>query len=259
MAAIKTRTVPALDKAIGILELLTQSRGGLSLPELVEEAKLPKSSVHYLLVTLERRGYVERSERTGRYLLGHKLFVLANSALAGLGLSHFAMPHLSALRMRTGLTVHMAILDQHEAVVIAKQAAPRDAVASWVGKRMELHCTGLGKVLLAYQPREAIDRILGQHRLGRHNENTIVNPQRLREDLLHVEQMGYALDDEEDEIGVRCIGMPVFSKDLTPVAAISLAGTTNEICPENFTVLISELKRASAAMCSQIRTLAAVA
>ena len=258
MAAVKTRTVPALDKAIGILELLTQTRGGLSLPELVAGAKLPKSSVHYLLVTLERRGYVERSLRTGRYLLGQKLFMLANSALAGMGLSHYATPHLAALRMRTGLSVHMAILDQNEAVVIAKQAS-RDAVASWVGKRMDLHCTGLGKVLLAHQPAEAIDRILTEHRLGRHNENTIVNLKRLREDLSRVEQVGYALDDEEDEIGVRCIGMPVFVKGTTPVAAVSLAGTTNEICPENFPTLIAELKRATAAMCSQIQTLAAVA
>lgn len=254
MPAVKTRTVPSLDKAINILELLTQSRAGLSLPELVAEAQLPKSSIHYLLVTLERRGYVERSDRTGRYLLGQKLFVLANSALAGMGLSHCATPHLSALRMRTGLTVHMAILEQNEAVVIAKQSAPRDAVASWVGKRMELHCTGLGKVLLAYQTPEAIDRLLSEHRLGRHNENTIVNPKRLREDLSRVEQLGYALDDEEDEIGVRCIGMPVFVNGKTPVAAISLAGTTNEICPENFNSLVAEMKRAASTLCWQMRT-----
>jgi DNA-binding IclR family transcriptional regulator len=246
---MKTRTVPSLDKALCILELLTQARAGLSLPELVQESGLPKSSIHYLLVTLERRGYVERSERSGRYLLGQKLFTLANSALSGLNLRHCAAPHLSALRMRTGLTAHMAILEQHEAVLIAKQEAPCGfRLASWVGKRMELHCTGLGKALLAYLTPAEIDTIIGEHRLGRHNENTISNPKRLREDLERVIKRGFALDDEEDELGIRCIGMPVFAHDDRPVAAISVAGTTNEISPENLTFLVGELKRSALAV-----------
>src|SRR5579863_8428594 len=106
MPAVKTRTVPALHKALGILELLTISRAGATLPELVAQSGLAKSSAHYLLVTLERRGYVRRSERSGRYLLGAKLFSLANSALNGLGLRQHAAPHLFGLAMRTGLTVH---------------------------------------------------------------------------------------------------------------------------------------------------------
>lgn len=254
MPAIKTRTAPALDKSIDILELLTHSRAGLTLSELVEAAQFPKSSVHYLLVTLERRGYVERSERTGRYLLGQKLFVLANSALGGMGLSHLAKPHLSALRMRTGLTVHMAILEQNEVVLIAKQAGNHGPMSSWVGKRMELHCTALGKSLLAFQPPETIEAFLQSHRLGRHNENTIVNPKRLRESLGQIEKLGFALDDEEDEIGVRCIGMPIFSKGGSPVAAISIAGTTSEIYPENIRPLVEEVKRSAAAMCWQIQS-----
>lgn len=254
MPAIKTRTAPALDKSIDILELLTYSRIGLTLSELVEAARFPKSSVHYLLVTLERRGYVERNERTGRYMPGRKLFLMANSALAGIGLSHLAKPHLSALRMRTGLTVHMAILEQHEAILIAKQAGNHGPMASWVGKRMEVHCTGLGKSLLAFQGPEVIEAFLRDHRLGRHNENTIVNPKRLRESLSHVERMGYALDDEEDEIGVRCIGTPVLAKDGRPVAAISIAGSTTEICSETIVPLVEELKRSAAAMCWQLQS-----
>src|SRR5947209_19312775 len=111
MPAIKTRTVPSLDKALCILELLTQSRAGLTLPDLVEQSGLAKSSVHYLLVTLERRGYVHRNGRAGRYLLGTKLFGLANSALRGLDLRQKAAPLLAALRLKTGLTVHMGILE----------------------------------------------------------------------------------------------------------------------------------------------------
>jgi DNA-binding IclR family transcriptional regulator len=247
MPAIKTRTVPSLDKALCILELLTRSRAGLTLPDLVEQSGMAKSSAHYLLVTLERRGYVHRNERAGRYQLGMKLFSLANSALNGLGLRQKSAPHLAALRIKTGLTVHFAILEQNEAVLISKhdgQSGPK--LATWVGKRMDLHCTGLGKALIAYLPASEVDDIVQARGLGRHNENTISNPKRFREELERVTRMGYALDDEEDELGMRCIGVPVFGRSGRPVAAISIAGTTSEIVPENIASLVADLKRTAA-------------
>ena len=249
MPAIKTRTVPSLDKAIGILELLVQSRAGMSLPDLVTQSGLAKSSAHYLLVTLERRGYVHRSEQSGRYLLGTKLFRLANSALNGLGLRQRSAPHLAALRSRTGLTAHMAILDRNEAVLVAKQEAPYGSrLSSWVGKRMDLHCTALGKALAAFLPENDIEQIIHDRTLARHNENTIYNPKRFRENLRRVVKQGYSLDDEEDELGVRCIGMPVFGLHGLPVAAISVAGTTSEISMDNLTALVTELRAASYAI-----------
>jgi DNA-binding IclR family transcriptional regulator len=247
MPAIKTRTVPSLDKALCILELLARSRAGLTLPDLVDQSGLAKSSVHYLLVTLERRGYVHRNERAGRYQLGMKLFSLANSALSGLGLRQKSAPHLAALRMKTGLTVHFAILEQNEAVLISKHDGQSGSkLATWVGKRMELHCTGLGKALIAFLPAAEIDGIIQSHGLGRHNENTISNPKRFREELERVVRMGYALDDEEDERGMRCIGAPIFGRSQRPVAAVSIAGTTSEIVPENISYLVAELKRTAA-------------
>jgi DNA-binding IclR family transcriptional regulator len=247
MPAIKTRTVPSLDKALCILELLARSRAGLTLPDLVDQSGLAKSSVHYLLVTLERRGYVHRNERAGRYQLGMKLFSLANSALSGLGLRQKSAPHLAALRMKTGLTVHFAILEQNEAVLISKHDGQSGSkLATWVGKRMELHCTGLGKALIAFLPAAEIDGIIQSHGLGRHNENTISNPKRFREELERVVRMGYALDDEEDELGMRCIGAPIFGRSQRPVAAVSIAGTTSEIVPENISYLVAELKRTAA-------------
>ena len=85
MTAIKTQTVPALDRALSILEILARSRAGLTLPEMVEQLKLPRSSVHYLLVTLERRGYLQRNERTSRYLFGMKMVQLSNMAIQAAG------------------------------------------------------------------------------------------------------------------------------------------------------------------------------
>lgn len=247
MPAIKTRTVPSLDKALCILELLTQSRAGLTLPDLVEQSGLAKSSVHYLLVTLERRGYVHRNGRAGRYLLGTKLFGLANSALRGLGLRQKSAPLLAGLRLKTGLTVHMGILEGSEAVLISKHEGQTSRrLATWLGKRMEMHCTGLGKALLAFLPEMDVENIIRTHGLGRHNENTICTSKRLREELERIARLGYAVDDEEDELGMRCIGVPVFDGDGRPTAGISVAGTTAEITPDNIVPLVADLKRTAA-------------
>jgi len=249
MPAIKTQTVPSLDKALGILELLTRSRVGLTLPELTEQSRWAKSSVHYLLVTLERRGYLHRNQRTSRYLLGEKVFSLANWSLNGLSVRERAVPLMSALRMRTGLTVHVAVLEQNEDVLISKQEAVSGVrLATWVGKRMDLHCTGLGKAFIAFLPQSATDSIIREHGLSRHNENTISSPRRLREDLEGVVRRGYALDDEEDELGTRCIGVPIFGPQKLPLATISLAGTVSQIVPENLTRLIGDLKAVASAI-----------
>jgi DNA-binding IclR family transcriptional regulator len=196
MPAVKTRTVPALHKALGMLELLMASRGGVTLGELVAQSGLAKSSAHYLLVTLERHGYVLRSERTGRYLLGMKLFSLANSALNGLSLRQRSAASLFSLSVRTRLTVHFAILEQNEAVLISKHEAPGvTRVASWVGKRMDLHCTAIGKAILAFLPRSEVDSIIRERGLSRHNENTISTPRRLYTELERISKAGYAIDD----------------------------------------------------------------
>jgi DNA-binding IclR family transcriptional regulator len=247
VAAIKTQTVPALDRALSILELLAKSRAGLTLPELVEQSGFPRSSVHYLLVTLERRGYVQRNERTSRYLFGVNLVHLANSAWSGLSLRQQAAPFLSGLVRRAQLTAHMAILRDNEAVIVAKHS-PIDGtrMATWVGKRMDVHCTGLGKALIAYLDEPQLECILREHGLPRHNENTIASPKKLREELSRVVQNGFSLDDEEDEVGLRCIGAPVFDCDGRVIAAVSLSGTSSQFNESSYTFLIRETKNTAA-------------
>jgi DNA-binding IclR family transcriptional regulator len=249
MAAIKTQTVPALDRALSILELLAKSRAGLTLPELVEQSHIPRSSVHYLLVTLERRGYVQRNERTSRYLFGLNLVHLANSAWSGLSLRQQAAPFLGSLARRAQMTAHMAILKDKEAVIVAKHS-PFDGMrmATWVGKRMEVHCTGLGKALIAYLSEPQLECILREHGLPRHNENTICSAKKLREELARVVQNGFSLDDEEDELGLSCIGAPVFDAGGHAVAAISLSAASSHFNESSYAFLVREAKSTAAAI-----------
>ena len=203
MPELKTPSVPALERALEILELLAVSRSGVALPEISTQLHLPRSSVHCLLITLERRGYLHRNERTNRYLFGSKLFSLANMALNGLELHELAAPFLHELMERTRMTVHMAILERHEAVLIDKVEPPGTfKLATWLGKRMDVHCTGVGKAMIAYLPDEELVKLAREHGLPRHNDNTIGSLRKLRDELVKTRRLGYSTDDEEDEIWV---------------------------------------------------------
>lgn len=246
MTASKTPSVPALEHAIDALELLASSRAGLTLSEVARRLGIPKSSAHCLLLTLERRGYLHRNERS-RFLFGLKLFGLANMALSGLELREKAAPFLRSLMVRTRLTVHMAILERNEAVLIEKvEPVGICRLATWLGKRMDVHCTALGKALIAWLPEEEIDAILRDHGLPRHNENTICSGRRLKDDLARTRQRGYAVDDEEDELGARCIGAAVLDGGSHAVGAVSISGTVEEISNENVTFLAERLAEAVA-------------
>ena len=142
----------------------------------------------------------------------------------------------------------MAILEQNEVVLIEKVEPPSIfRLATWVGQRLPLHCTGLGKALLAYLPEPEVDQIT-KAGLLRHNENTIVSPKKLKEELELVRKLGYAVDNEEATIGLRGIGAPVLDHDSQAIASISVSGTTTQITEDNLASLAGNVKQAATAI-----------
>jgi DNA-binding IclR family transcriptional regulator len=253
MANLKTQSVPSVERALAILEMLAESGKGLTLSQLVQRLGLPKSSTHCLLLTLERRGYLYHGDHTGRYMFGLKLFSLANMALVGIKLREQARPFLTALMERTRLTVHMAILERNEAVLVEKVEPPGILkLATWIGKRMDAHCTSLGKALIAHLPTPELDRLIREHGLPRHNEKTIASSRRLKEDLAQVRKLGYAVDNEEDEIGLRCVGCPIFDHAGGVIAAISVSGTLSQIAPEGTTLIAQDVRRTALAISREL-------
>ena len=245
MSDVKTKSVPAIEKAMVILEELASSQNGLSVSELTRNLALPKSSTYGLLLTLERLGYLHRNENTGRYMFGMKIFTLANMAMNGLNLRKTASPHLRKLMKQTGLTVHLAIQEQNEAVIIEKVESPyTPKVETWVGKRMGIHCTAAGKSLISDWLEEDIDRLI-HHGLPRYNENTIVSPKKLKDELAQVRKDGYSGDDEEETIGSRCLGAPIYNQVKRVVAAVSIAGYKQQIHKETLPSLITSVKSAA--------------
>jgi len=241
---IKTHhPAPAVARAIAIMELLAESRRGSSISELSHKLSLPKSSVHLIVKTLEGHGYLQKSPQTGHYRLGLKLVSLSKKALNNLSLREEARPFMQTLVKKTGLTAHLGVLEGSEAVIVEKVEAPGlIKLATWVGRRLDAHCTGVGKALLAYLPEEEFDTLIKARALTRHNQKTIVSIGKLKRELLQVRTQGYALDDEEDEIGLRCIGSAILDGDGRAIAAVSIAGTTAQITAERIPSLAPLVK-----------------
>jgi DNA-binding IclR family transcriptional regulator len=246
---MKTPSVPALERTLAILELLAGSRAGLTLPEIAKELQLPKSSVHCLLITLERHRYLNRNERTSRYMFGTKLFSLGNMSLSGLRVRQVAAPHMYTLMERAGLTVHLAVLEGYEAVLVEKAEPPGlFKLATWLGKRMDVHCTSLGKALIAHLPDEVLTQLVRERGLPRHNDNSIASLKKLKEELQRTREAGYSVDDEEDEIGYRCIGAPIFDEAGQVTAALSISGTILQVFEDNSPALAKEVRQTAAAI-----------
>jgi DNA-binding IclR family transcriptional regulator len=247
--ASKTRSVPVLSRALTILEVIAASPSGMALPEIARKLRMPKSSAHCILLTLLRQGYLSRSQRSRRYVFSSKLLRLANQALQGLRVREVSIPILRQLSLNTGLSVHMAIMEWPEAVLVAKVDPPgAPPLSTWMGRRMELHCTGVGKALLAFLPDDELHSLLNGRVFSRHNENTITSTRRLLKESETIRSNGFALDDEEDEVGYRCIGVPVLDDRGATVAAISVAGSVTQVTNENMKRLADVLRRAAEAI-----------
>ena len=253
MAPLKEYSVPSIERALSVLECLAQSKHGFSISEIGRRLRIPKSSAHLIVTSLERRGFLQKNKQTGKYHLGLQLVSLSRSALENLDLREEAQPFLRSLMQESGLTVHMAVLERDEAVIIEKVEAPGLVrLASWIGRRLDVNCTGVGKALLACLPEDELTSLLRTKTFARHNSRTIISKNALRRELTLVKQAGYALDDEEDEPGLRCIGAPVFGDHQKAVAAISVAGTTSQITIDRVPILARMVTRAAGGISSRL-------
>ena len=254
MTQESTPGVPAIERALTVLETLAQSRKGYSVSELSRRLSLPKSSLHLILRTLERRGYLQKQSAGGRYRFGLKLIALSRAALDGVELREEARPFLAALSRDTGLTVQMGILERSEIVIIERiESESAVRVVSWIGRRLDLNSTAVGKALLAFLPEAELDAELRAGHLTRHNDRTIPSMGALRKELDRVRLLGYAECDEEDELGVRCVGAPILDQRGHAIAAISVAGTTMQIPQDRVSTLGELVKAAGAEISSRIQ------
>lgn len=244
--------VASVERAFSILELLDSSRRGWNISEMSRKLNIPKSTAHVLVSTLDQLGYIRQHHSSRRFHISTKMFGLGRRALNALPLPEVALPHLRWLVQETGFTAHVGILEKRQVVFVQKVDGPGTIkFDTYIGKCSELHCTGLGKSLVAFQHEESIDALLSNYSYNRFTKNTISSRTAFLAELARVRQLGYSMDDEEEELGIRCIAAPVFSIGAVP-AAVSLTGTINQMRTENIEKLVTLTRCAAAkiAACS---------
>ena len=217
--------VQSLERAFDLLELLADAGGVLTLSELAARSGLPMPTIHRLVRTLVAMGYL-RQDASRRYTLGPRLIRLGETA--GRLLGSWARPYLAELMEATGETANLAVLEAGEVVYVG-QVPSRHSMRMFteVGRRVQPHCTAVGKVLLAQLPGEHAARVLGTGPLASHTEHTVTDPATLLAQFPRIRSRGYAIDDQEQELGVRCVAVVV--PGAPTATALSVSGPEGRI------------------------------
>jgi len=208
-----------------MLDILGQYPQGLSVKDLSLKASLPKGTTHRLFSSLAYFDFVRQNGTNKNYLLGFKLVELGNLLINQLDFRNEARPFMLELAERTGETIHLVILDQDEALYIDKVALNQTGLQmmSRVGSRIPLHSSSVGKVLAAHLDEDELDRIINATGLARQTKNTITNPLRFKKHIKNVKTKGYAIDDEENEKGIRCVAAPIRNENELVIGAMSIS------------------------------------
>lgn len=240
--------VQSVERVIDLLEVLADAPGEVSLTALAEAGGLPPSTVHRLMATLVRRGYARRLP-SRRYVLGPRLIHLGERSASTLAV--LARPHLARLVDQIGETANLALLDG-ERVVYAAQVPSRHSVRMFteVGRRVPLHCTGVGKVLLARQRPELARAVLEEAGLPARTARTITDLESLLADLPRIAEQGFAVDDGEQEAGVRCLAVPIPGGAVE--AALSVSGPEGRLPVEALPRMVPLLQAAAAALAAEL-------
>jgi IclR family acetate operon transcriptional repressor len=216
-------------KAMSIVEILAAKADvGVGLSELSALIGMPKSSTHRYMATLQSVGLAERTG-VDRFRLGTRLIELAGSFLANSDLGSESQATLHELADMTGETIHLAVPSGTDVVYIAKiESKHALGMASHIGARLPMYCTSLGKAILAFSPPVLLQAILAERPEAR-TSHTITSPKALREELVTVRSQGFALDNEENEAGICCVGAPIIDYTGNAIAAISISGPSERM------------------------------
>lgn len=215
--------------AVRLIKAFSDADYEIGISSLAKQLGLAKSTVHRLATTLIDAGVLEQNAETDRYRLGLVVFELGSLVRRKMDFYNEAKPYLMTLRDKTAETVHLAILDHSRILYIHCLESPQAIrMSSGVGVRKPVHCTGAGKALLAFQAPEVVEQavVLG---LEAFTPKTITDPAALRRDLATVRARGCAIDDEESEIGLRCIAAPVRDNYGNVIAAASVSGPAQRL------------------------------
>lgn len=217
--------IKVLEKALDILDLFDNKSEELSAAEINQRLGLNKTTTFRILRILEESDYLERAPESLKFRLGFKLYRLGSLVEGNVEIQKLAHPFLEDLKDKCDETVHLVVLHSGEALYLDKiEGKKAIRVVSRVGMKLPAHCSGVGKVLLASLPEANVEKILRKRGLKRFTRNTISDLETLKKELARVRVQGYAIDNEEIEVGLKCVAAPIMDSRGEVIAAISISG-----------------------------------
>ena len=236
--------VRALDRAFRILDVLSEVPT-VDAVTLRQKTGLPKSTLYELLSSLEELGAVIRTE-DNRYSLGLRLVEFGEAARERLRIREIAAPYLQHLSEQFDETIHLTVLDRDEVLYVdCFESSRRFRTYSVIGVRAPLHCTAVGKAILAEMDTDNVERLLQERPLERFTETTITGIAEMREELVRTRERGYSIDEGEHEPGIRCIGAAITGKSGQPYASISVSGPVQRMSHEKLPDMAAQLRNAA--------------
>lgn len=241
----------SVDRALDVLEVLSDAGGEVGLSELALRTGLPHGTIHRLLRTLVARGYV-RQDSDRKYALGAATLRIGESAERLL--ARWARPYLARLVEISGETANLAVADGDFAVYVAQVPSPRRLrMFAEVGRQVHPHCTAVGKVLLAARPADEAEQVLRRTGLPRRTPHTLTNLDAALDELAKVRVRGYALDRGEEEVDVHCVAVPVVHQGRT-MAGMSISGPSRRIDSLALDDLTSQMTEIAESLAAALKT-----
>jgi IclR family transcriptional regulator, KDG regulon repressor len=239
--------VQSLERALTILNKLSDYPEGIQIARLSEQVGLSKSTVHRLLATLSNMNYVVKDTESDRYKLGLQILFLSRNILNNNDIVHTSKPYLEKLSREINETVHLCIEDRGEIVYIDKiESNQTIRMFSRVGNRAPMYCTAVGKILYSGMESEYFEELISKVNFIAKTEATITSPEELREEIDKIKKQKYALDNIENEEGIRCIAAPIYNHTGKIIASFSVSGPSNRVTMDRINdILIEKMRQTS--------------
>jgi len=240
---MEKKTIQSIDRALQVLELFSLEKPEWGVTEISKALNIYKSNVHNILSTFAEKGFVKKDSKTDKYKLGIKFFELGSVVIKNMDLRRIAHPHIEKLSKEFNETVHLGVLDEGRVVSIEREESNKGLCSHIeIGKRTPLHCTAVGKAIMAYLSEDKVATIVKGKGLEKYTENTITNEEELEKEFLKIRKQGYAVDNMEHEEGVRCVAGPIRDYNGKVIASMSISGPAFRINESNIPNIAKKVK-----------------
>ena len=240
---MERKIIQSIDRALQVLELFSLEKPEWGITEISKALNIYKSNVHNVLTTLAEKGFVLKNSKTDKYKLGIKFFELGSIVIKNMDLRKIAHPYIEELFKEFKETVHLGVLDKGRVVSIEREESDKGLCSHVeIGKRTSLHCTAVGKAMMAYLNEDEINLIIKEKNLEKFTENTITTKKELEKEFLKIQKQGYSVDNMEHEEGVRCVASPIRDYTGKVIASMSVSGPAFRINKSNIPNIAKKVK-----------------